>query len=318
MRYFRFLPWGFQVLLFLGMVVFAFFAAQWTELVLFPLITHTTADFEMQLSPDSPMNLIHNGLLLEGMTSFVFFVVPALFFAYATHPRPLYYLGFKRPGNWVQPVLVVFVMLGALPLLNEIGDLMSHIPLSKALSDQQALNDRMFGAFLKMPDPTALGLTLFTLAVLPAVGEEMFFRGVLMKLSSKRSQTIAYPIVFTASIFALAHLNIYGLPSIFLAGILLAFLYYITGSLWCSILAHCLFNGTQILLTYGAGRIPALKHFAESGQNSIGFLLVAGVVFAAALLILISVKTPLQPGWNNDFLGEKITDELPGNDELSF
>jgi len=80
MRYFRFLPWGFQVLLFLGMVVFAFFAAQWTELVLFPLITHTTADFEMQLSPDSPMNLIHNGLLLEGMTSFVFFVVPALFF----------------------------------------------------------------------------------------------------------------------------------------------------------------------------------------------------------------------------------------------
>jgi membrane protease YdiL (CAAX protease family) len=195
-------------------------------------------------------------------------------------------------------------MLGALPLLNELGELMSHLKLSKALTDQQALNDRIFGAFLTMPTGRSLLLTLAALAILPAVGEELFFRAVLFKLVSKRSRGIISPIVFTAIIFALAHLSIFNLPSIFLAGMLLAFIYYITGSLWCSILAHALFNGTQILITYGARQMPGLKRFAESGQNSAGFLFVAGVVFIISMMLLIGLKTPLSGSWTDDFEGE--------------
>ncbi len=133
------------------------------------------------------------------------------------------------------------------------------------------------------------------------MGEEMFFRGVLMRFAKKKSANMLFPVLSTAALFALVHFNIYGFVSIFLAGILLAVIYNLTGSLWCSILAHLFFNGFQIILSYTSNNSPALKAYMEN-TNIPNYLVVSGLIlFCISFYLLLKNKTPLPLDWTNDF-----------------
>jgi membrane protease YdiL (CAAX protease family) len=165
-------------------------------------------------------------------------------------------------------------------------------------------------AFLNIPDFYSFMRGLLIMAIIPALGEEMFFRGVLMRFVKKRSRTMLAPILTSAALFALAHSNVYGLPSIFSAGILLAVIYYLTGSLWCSIFAHLLFNGLQVILSYAGSNNAAIKAFMST--NTVSYPLVIGsiLVFCVSFYLLWKNRTPLAPNWTDDF----APGELPGFD----
>src|ERR1039458_7963457 len=105
-------------------------------------------------------------------------------------------------------------------------------------------------SFLNMPTFAAFIRAFIVMAIIPAVGEEMFFRGIMLRFTKKLTRNMVFSVIFTATVFALSHTNIYGFISIFLAGVLLAVIYNLTGSLWCSIVAHLFFNGFQIVVSY--------------------------------------------------------------------
>ena len=92
-------------------------------------------------------------------------------------------------------------------------------------------------------------LNMIVIALIPAIGEEMTFRGVLQQwLTRKMNPHLA--ILLSAAIFSFIHFQFYGfLPRMFL-GVLLGYMFYITGSLWTSILMHFLNNGTAVVLYY--------------------------------------------------------------------
>jgi uncharacterized protein len=87
---------------------------------------------------------------------------------------------------------------------------------------------------------------VLTVAVVIPLGEELFFRGLLL-----RGFVLRYgerpALVLTALLFAFVHLNPWGLLSIFLVGMLLGWLVLRTGSLWCAWLAHGVYNFTAVL-----------------------------------------------------------------------
>jgi len=307
MKYFRSYPWGLQLFLFLVMV---FTMLSCAGVIITSVFTKMTGFTLLQLEgvgPNSPQALINTGIWMQGLTSIFIFTLPALLFAYLSTPRPGAYLGFRAPGKTIQFALVIFIMLGATPILMTLEGLISHINFGPKIKAEQEASDNIYNAFLNMPTFASFIKVFCIMAIIPAIGEELFFRGVLMRFAKQRSRNMVFPILFTAAVFSYSHSNIYGYLSIFIAGILLAVIYNLTGSIWCSILAHLSFNGMQVILSYMGNHNAVVKTFMASSSVPIYLVLCGAVVFGISFYLLLKNKTPLPANWSDNFTIEELS-----------
>ena len=161
----------------------------------------------------------------------------------------------------------------------------------------KALEETAQAAIEKMLNVNTFGGMLFNLviiALIPAIGEELTFRGVLQQsLTRKMNPHIA--IILSAAIFSFIHFQFYGfLPRMFL-GMLLGYMFYITNSLWTSMLMHFVNNGATVVLYYlnNIGMVEDAESFGET-QN---VLIIAVSAMITIGLIIWSWKKaqPKQP-----------------------
>ena len=307
MRYFRSYPWGLQLLLFI-LMVFTFMSSAGVIILL--VLTKMTGFLPAQLAtigPDSPAALVNVGIMVQGIQSIFIFVLSALLFAYLSTPRPAQYLGLRAPGKNIQVLLVIFIMLGATPVLQMIEGIISTINFGPKIKAAQEASDNMFNAFLNMPSFGSFIKVFVIMAIIPAFGEELFFRGVLMRFAKQRSRNMLFPILFTAAVFAYSHSNIYGFVSIFFAGILLAVIYNLTGSIWCSIVGHFTFNGMQVILSYMSNHNAAVKDFMAKSSVPVYLVIAGAIVFSSSFYLLLKNKTPLPANWSDNFSREEIS-----------
>ena len=107
-------------------------------------------------------------------------------------------------------------------------------------------------------------------AVLPALCEEFFFRGVLQIQLAKATRNVHVAIWVTALLFALTHMQVYGmLPRLFM-GALLGYTLIWSGTIWAPVLLHMLYNGSALAIyvyfeSVGSEEGMAL---AEQGPNN--------------------------------------------------
>lgn len=304
-RYWRSYPWYLQLVQFIGlMLIVASLFAVAIPPVLLKLMNISTQDF-LNLSDSSPRKIINVGLAVQFFSSIGIFLLPALLFAYFAHPRPKEYLGLRQPQKPSHIALCIAIILSATPFLLYIGELISKIDLGP-FKQTQDVNDRMIKAFLTMKSPMQFAVSFFVIAIVAGVGEELFFRGLLMRFSAKKSTFRYLPIYITAALFAMMHTNFSGMVSIFLAGVLLGYFYYLTGSVWCSIAAHVFYNGTQVVMIYFMG-----SDITDSQEMNIPLLvaIISLVVSALLFIILWQQRTPLASNWATDYTDEELAQE---------
>jgi membrane protease YdiL (CAAX protease family) len=311
MNYFRAYPWGLQFLLFVLMgFTLMWFGGSMAYLLLPKITGINLADIE-NINDHSPTGLVDIAIKVQGLLNFTSFFVPAFLFAYLAHPRPSGYLGLQAPGKNIQAPLAILLMLGVSPLLMVADELISHINFGSAIKKFQADNDSTMSAFLNISDLKGFIRVFTMMAIVPAFGEELFFRGVLMRMFKKRTAGFVPAIALSAFFFAFMHFNVYGFLSIFAAGFMLATIYYLTGSIWCSILAHMFFNGFQIILSYMGSTNGAVKSFIADNSVPYYLVIVGLLVSGISFYLLLKYKTPLTPKWTDDFEGEE---KFPGFD----
>lgn len=90
---------------------------------------------------------------------------------------------------------------------------------------------------------------LLLIAGLVPVVEELFFRGMLYPLV-RRHLPVLLAIVINAAIFAGVHLILFLIPSLFVVGLILAFLRAQSGSIWPGVFYHMLQNTLGMVLIY--------------------------------------------------------------------
>ncbi len=308
MRYFRDYPWGLQLLLF-GLMFFTLLSGVgFVVPVILAKATGFTLDQIAHVGPASPAALIQVALTMQGILNFCMFLLPAFVFAYLCTPRPLEYLGLRAPGKSVQVILVIFIMIGVTPVFQMIEGLISKINFGAAIKAEQEANDNTMSAFLTITSFASFVKVFVIMAIVPALGEEMFFRGVILRFVKQRSRNMILPALFTATLFSLSHTNIYGFLSIFLAGMLLAVIYNITGSLWCSIAGHLSFNGLQVALVYMSNYNNGVKTYLNESFISPYFVVAGAVVFAVSFYLLLKNKTPLLANWSDNFTPEELAE----------
>ena len=103
----------------------------------------------------------------------------------------------------------------------------------------------------------ALMASIFLTAISPAIGEEMFNRGLLFSAYKDRGHTY---VLKTALLFSLMHQNIRQTGYTFFFGILVGLCMLYSRSIWGGVLIHFLNNGLQVLYQYAGdtGRMPWL------------------------------------------------------------
>lgn len=92
-------------------------------------------------------------------------------------------------------------------------------------------------------------LLLFGGIVVAPFVEELFFRGFIFA-ALRRQWNWQKGMVASAALFALFHILPTSLLPIFILGLIFAFLYQVSGSLWPAILMHMLTNGLTLLTAY--------------------------------------------------------------------
>lgn len=228
----------------------------------------------------------------QGISSIMMFVVPPIvYYSITRKEHQMRALGFRKltPPWWLIfiGVAIMFVSIPVTATLttwnegmslggafSKLEDLIKNLEETAKVATEKMLNVNTIGGLL---------LNLVIIALIPAIGEEMTFRGVLQQsLTRKMNPYVA--IILSAAIFSFFHFQFYGfLPRMFL-GVLLGYMFYITSSLWTSILMHFVNNGSAVVLYYldNKGLIEDAEHWGET-QNA--WLIVGSAIVTTGLLI---------------------------------
>jgi uncharacterized protein len=93
--------------------------------------------------------------------------------------------------------------------------------------------------------------------IVAPVVEELFFRGFLFQGFRQRYGWVNGALLSSA-VFAVAHLDPVALIPTFILGMLLAYMYHRTDSVWIPILLHVLVNGMGLCAAYVATQMPGV------------------------------------------------------------
>lgn len=196
-------------------------------------------------------------IILQIFTSFGAFVLPAFLYSFWFQNKPLQFLRLRRKPNFKFVLYTIPLFLLANFALDLLVKLSHQIPFeemnsafiqnllatekSSAVLIQGFLHFSSFGEFL---------LVFIMMALLPGLGEELSFRGVIYPLLNKISGKKYIAIGISAFAFALIHLQLHNFLAIFFMGCLLGYIYILTQNLWIPILAHIFNNGIIVVMTY--------------------------------------------------------------------
>ncbi len=188
--------------------------------------------------------------------------------------RPLAYLSFRRPA--ALDLLLAGIGAVAVVPLAELLDRWSYVilPPLRELSGGEA-------SLLAIASPWQAALVIGAVAVTPAVCEETLFRGWLQGTMRRTLRPVA-TIIIQAVLFSLFHLSPLSIVALAFVGVYLGWLFERCGTIYASMTAHCLYNGTIIALINLGPRWLV----SESGSFVLPAIGASLAVFALAVLLL--------------------------------
>lgn len=229
----------------------------------------------------------------QGISHVMMFTIPPIGLYLLTREKPLQEIGFRK----INPIWAFFaglaLMFISLPITNlltewneglNFGDAFAKIEeMLKSMEDAAtALTERM----LNVETFGGLLVNLLVIALIPAIGEELTFRGVLQQALTKGCKNPHIAIILTAAIFSFIHFQFYGFfPRMFL-GLVLGYMFYATGSLWTSIAMHFLNNGTAVVVYYLDNKGIIDTDVESFGATSNVALITLSIVATVAIIVL--------------------------------
>jgi len=162
--------------------------------------------------------------------------------------------------------LSILFILVSLPLAIAVYWLNRQLPLPEWMSSMEGEVSNLVKGLLVMESPGELLFNLLVVAVAPAIGEELVFRGIVQQQLGRITQTPGISVWITAFLFSAVHLQFEGFFPRFFLGAMLGYLFLWSSNLWIPILAHFVFNGVQVVGQYFAADALATMDSPETNQ----------------------------------------------------
>ncbi|MCK9398537.1 MAG: CPBP family intramembrane metalloprotease [Bacteroidales bacterium] len=185
------------------------------------------------------------------------FIAPAIIFVILTDD---YYSRYLNLDNRIRRLSIIFgfiLLWVSMPFINWLVQINNEMHLPSYLAgietwmrnsedNAQKLTDAFFvtktwGGFM---------VNLLMIAVLAAIGEELIFRGILVKLFREWTGNVHLAVIIPALLFSTLHLQFYGFFGRLVLGIILGYLFVWSGSLWVPIVVHFLNNAMAVIVSF--------------------------------------------------------------------
>ena len=198
--------------------------------------------------------------LLQTLQTLSLFMLPPLMMAYLWSRTPAQWLHLTKRPSSSQEAVSVLIMLIAIPGINLIAYWNSLLtmpevlrPLETVLQQLEEQAAVLTMRFMRTTSAAGLVSNLLVMALLPALAEELTFRGLMLNLFAGKAEQPARfqrtphaAIWAVAFIFALVHMQFYGFLPRMLIGALLGYMLCSTGSLWTPVLMHFTTNAAAV------------------------------------------------------------------------
>ncbi len=288
-----------QLLLIAGLVVGGFLLAQIVCMISTIPFIGISGLSEIAENPANYTNIVK---FLQIAQAICLFIIPAFFYCKLTGNSPTRYLKLNKSVPTQTGVLIVVIMIAAIPFINLLGDINSKMVLPAFLNNiedwMETAEERAAKLTIVLVSGTTISsllINLIMIAVLPAISEEVLFRGILQPILIKSTRNIHIAIIITAAIFSAFHLQFYGFLPRFFLGIILGYLYVASGSLWLPIIAHFTNNAIATICYYLVNNSLTTENLDTIGT---GEGQMTGILSAGILLIIFFFlqrhKTTLQ------------------------
>lgn len=281
-------------------LIFALFIILVTFLVTFligfliaiPIFHIHLSDLTQLLSDYSNPDNLRFLKFLQTLQAIGLFIIPAFIIGYIFHSKSTAYLKFN-PVRIRLMVWTLLIFIASIPLINAIAVLNQNMQLPEWLSgleswmqDKETSARELTEAFLKMDSFGSLLFAIFMIGVLPAIGEELIFRGVLQRIFTEWARNIHWGIAIAALLFSAMHVQFYGFLPRMLLGVILGYLFYWSGSIWIPIIGHFVNNTIAVLAYYfySDEMTQEIENFG-AGEDTIIYLAI-GILLVAPLLFL--------------------------------
>ncbi|HEY6503490.1 MAG TPA: CPBP family intramembrane glutamic endopeptidase [Chitinophagaceae bacterium] len=226
------------------------FSAEITKMI---WVSMTGKSFDLYLSgAGDPAN--SNIYKLIQVINMLGFFIPSVITAYLLNKHPLKLLGFSSRITIKQAGVVCFIIAAALFVGGGLSYFNHEIPIPaewKASFDKlENTYNEQASAILGMKNTGDYILALLIMGFVPAFCEETLFRGGLQNFLTRSTRSPWLAIIVVSLIFSAAHFSFYGFLFRFFLGATLGLIYYFSGNLWLSILAHFINNAVVVTVYY--------------------------------------------------------------------
>ncbi len=243
---------------------------------------------------------------LQFMQTVATFLLPAILGAWiwSEDHKPFTWLRLTRTTHGSHYLLAVGIMLCAVPGINLLADLNSRIVLPESLGfieqifkQQEEAAAALTERFLQADNIGVLLINICLMALLPALAEEISFRGTLQQIFSPNPLT-SNPLTphvaiwATAFIFSAIHMQFYGFIPRMLMGAMFGYIFVWTGTLWVPILMHFVNNGLAVVAYYLIGDNDAGKNIADTfGAGDTWWVGVISILITSLGLLIFYRRT---------------------------
>lgn len=243
---------------------------------------------QMQLSMTDPQ-FANPVRVSQTVLSVCIFFLPTIIVARMMSKQPLDYIGLKTASSPIAYLVVILLMLltivigGSMATLNELIPLTPQMELYfKSMEEDYMKQIEVMSQMKGLGD---LMIALIVMSLVPAIVEEVFFRGGFQNMMHRSTGNFWVAIIVTSLLFSAIHFSFYGFLTRLTLSIVLGLLYAQTRNLWMPIIAHFINNAI------GVGEVYYLRTTGQSLEDGVGdkFPIWWGVI-ALAVFVFIYQK----------------------------
>lgn len=194
--------------------------------------------------------------ILQISSSIGMFVVPPIILAYTEHKKPKKFFGLYQPKAMLI-VLVIAIMIASMPFMEWAAVWNQKMILPEFLKgvehwmkEKEDAAAKVTVELLTIRKPWDFIVNLIMIAVLPAIGEELTFRGGLQRAIQRMFGNHHVAIWIAAIIFSAIHMQFYGFLPRLMLGAGFGYLYFYSGNLYYAMLGHFLNNAFAVCVAY--------------------------------------------------------------------
>lgn len=283
-----------------GLRLFAYLViAQAITLMLLPIIGNHSIETYTNIEKLQTLPGLFQSFVLSDMIGKIvgFILIPLVYLKLSKQENANPFFQDSRiPFEGMSIVFGIFALLFSLPSITLLAELNQniHLPeafqgLEQSMRSTEKLAAELTMLFVRVDTSADLFLSFFAIAVIPAIGEEIIFRGFFQRELIQQTGKVHLSIWIAAVVFSFIHFQFLGFFPRVLLGALLGYMYVWSGSLLVPILMHFVNNALTLILliTYKKG----YSSFNPESSEEIPYIFVFITLLICVGILIYRKKT---------------------------